>query len=119
MTFEEYSKDLNYFSFLYENKNDEVFKIADESQQRIILSRLYYAVLHHFFQKYPQIATSSQSGKHETMARIVQKEHPSLSSVFNELKQLREWADYRPHEAAPFMINTKALLHKVKSRIIH
>lgn len=119
MTFEEFSKDLNLFSFLYETKNDEIFKITDETQQRIILSRLYYAVLHHFFELHPNIATSSQAGKHETMSRIVQKEHPNMSSIFNELKQLREWADYKPHEAAPFPINMKSLLHKVKARIIH
>jgi hypothetical protein len=119
MTFQEFSKDLNQFSYFYETKNDEIFKITDESQQRIILSRLYYAVLHHFFELHPNIATSNQAGKHETMMRIIQKEHPALSPVFNELKQLREWADYKPHEAAPFVINMKALLHKVKSRIIH
>jgi len=119
MTFHEFGKDLNQFSYLYETKNDEIFKITDESQQRIIISRLYYAALHHFFELHPNIATSSQAGKHETMMRIVQKEHESLSSLFNELKQLREWADYRPHEAAPFPINMKALLHKVKSRIFH
>lgn len=119
MSFDDYSKDLNSFSYWYENKDGNVFTITNEAQQRIVLSRLYYAVLHHFFERYPNIATSKQPGKHETMARIISDNHQTNYPLFNKLKRLREWADYRPHENAPFPINLKALLYQVRSQIIH
>jgi len=111
MDFQEYAKGLNHFSFLLFKEKEEVFEIDSDVRYRIVLSRLYYALLHHFFHLHRELAESSASGKHETMLRIVEKEHRQYFALFTELKKLREWADYRPAEEAPFPINTGRLLN--------
>lgn len=113
-----YAEELNRFSFEFYKEEKGLFNIDDEVKQRIVLSRLYYALLHHFFQRHQDLATSSAAGKHETMLRIVQREHSAHFSLFNELKKLREWADYKPTENAPFSLNIGRLLHNT-NRVIH
>jgi len=115
---QKYAKELNKFSFLFNKEDKEIFEIDDEVKLRIVLSRLYYAVLHHFFQQHQELSNSSASGKHETMLRIVEREHSGHSILFKELKKLREWADYRPLENVPFPINIGRLLHNA-NRIIN
>jgi len=118
MDFQTYAERLNSFSFHFHNGDKKLFEIDDEVKERIILSRLYYALLHHFFQQHKTLANSTASGKHETMLRIVENEHSPHFSLFEELKKLREWADYRPMEKAPFSINTGRLLHNA-NRVIN
>ena len=118
MEFETYSKELNTFSFLLFNEKSELFEMNEDVKERIILSRLYYALLHHFFEQHQNIALSTASGKHETVLRIVKKEHNLHFSLFLSLKKLREWADYHPHEVAPFPLNLSRLLHQV-NRVIN
>ena len=118
MDFQEYAEELNHFSFRFHNEDKKLFEIDIEVKERIILSRLYYALLHHFFQQHKALANSTASGKHETMLRMVQKEHSHHFPLFMELKKLREWADYRPMENMPFPVNVGRLLHNA-NRVIH
>jgi len=117
MEFQEYAEQLNHFSFLFSKEDSDIFSIDEDVRQRIVLSRLYYALLHHFFELHKELALSSGAGKHETMLRVVQKEHQQSSDLFFTLKRLREWADYHPQQMAPFPLNVGRLLHNT-NRVI-
>ena len=118
MDHQQYAEALNHFSFQFFKADKDLFNTEEEVKQRIILSRLYYALMHHFFQKHPKLANSTAAGKHETLLRIIQNEHREYFSLFIELKKLREWADYKPAEKLPFPINLGRLLHNA-NRIIN
>jgi len=83
------AKDFNYFSFEF-LKDKNIFKFEDEySYLRIGISRLYYAYFWFYLDKYPDIANSKSSNKHNL---ILQKSNDNL---FKTLQDLRIWADYK------------------------
>ena len=67
------SQQLNTFSFEYHKSNND-FSITDETKKRIILSRLYYALLNRLFNELPEVATSKGSNKHESVLNILKKQ---------------------------------------------
>jgi len=111
----EYSKELNSFAY-YCHQNTLDF-VTEETKTRVLLGRLYYALVHFYFSKYPELASSSGTNKHETLSRILDKENPKESRLFHQLKKLRVWSDYQPHNKAPFDINIKRLFHEVNKLI--
>lgn len=117
MDYVEYSKELNSFSF---NCNKETLDfIEDETKERVLLGRLYYALVHYYFSQYPEIASSSAAGKHETLLRKIEKEESSSEYIlFKTMKSLREWADYHPLNQPPMQINKAKLFHQV-NRVIN
>jgi len=112
----EYAKELN--SFSYNCYNEELEFITNETKDRILLGRLYYALVHFYFSKYPVLAASYAPSKHETLLQIIMKERSeSEARVFKTLKKLREWADYHPLNQEPFSLNMKRLFHQVNKII--
>jgi len=106
-----YAQELNSFAFNF-NRTD-IDYISIETKERVVISKLYYALLHYYFMKYPNIVTSTGGQKHETILRILQKENDMEYRLFSKLKRLREWADYYPLNNTPFPLNIANLLHQV------
>jgi len=111
-----YAQELNSFAFNF-NKT-AIDYISIETKERVVISKLYYALLHHYFMKYPYISTSTGGQKHETILRILEKENNREYRLFSTLKRLREWADYYPLNNPPFSLNLANLFHQV-NRLVH
>ena len=112
MTNLDYSKELNSFSFNYNLSS--ITYINDETKQRIIISKLYYALVHYYFMEYPEVATSTGTQQHERLLLTIEKNrNDNEYQLFKTLKILRVWADYKPLDSAPFPINLQRRLHQV------
>jgi len=112
----DYAKQLNSFSYNC-NLKDLNF-IDNETKKRVLLGRLYYSLFHYYLEKYPTIAQSTASGKHETILQIIRKEKsPQEYTLFSQLKSIREWGDYHPLNKEPFPVNITRLLHLVNRTI--
>lgn len=100
----DFSKDLNTFSFSYNKKDNAIFKLNDESQKRIFLSRLYYALYHRVLTELPKVKELSGPGGHKTVIDTLEKQtrqgnhYRRLYDHYRDLKKLREWADYKIDE---------------------
>lgn len=92
--------------------------INDETKTRVLIGRLYYALMHYYFDMYPTLAASTGANKHETLKQMILKEKSQQeASLFTTLKSLREWSDYHPLNKEPFSINTARLMHQVNKII--
>lgn len=115
MNHQEYACELNRFSYNY-NKSDHVEYICNETKLRIIAGRLYYALLHHYYELFPNMALLTGPGKHESLLHVIEEERGIHEySLFLTLKNIREWGDYRPLESIPASINIVSLLHRANS----
>jgi len=107
----DFSKDLNTFSFSYNKKDVAIFELNDESQKRIVLSRLYYALYHRVLTELPKVEELTGPGGHKTVIETLSKQtrkgthYRRLYEHYLDLKKLREWADYRINE--DLSLNTK------------
>ena len=110
----EYSKELNTFAYEF-NKLDFTQYISSETKTRIVISKLYYSLLHYYFTRYPEIALSNTGQKHTKILNEISDE--AEKRLFKKLKSYREWADYRPLESSPFSINLLPLFHQVHRKI--
>ena len=108
-----YSKELNTFSFEF-NKIEFEY-ISNETKNRIIISKLYYSLLHYYFTKYPHISIAGSGQKHTRILNEISNNEEQR--LFRKLKSFREWADYKPLENSPFQINLAYLFHQVYRRI--
>jgi hypothetical protein len=117
MTYTDYAQELNSFSYSITSENCEEL-LNSKIKERISISRLYYALYHHYMEKYPALASSSSPGKHETLKQMLNKEsNTNASRLFGKLKALREWADYRPMSTPPFPLHLTNLHHQVNRTI--
>lgn len=97
----DFSKDLNSFAFSYNKKDVAIFSLNDESQKRIFLSRLYYSLYHRVLTELPKIKELTGSGGHKTVVDTLAKQakhgmhYQRLYTHYKDLKELREWADYK------------------------
>ena len=114
----DFSKDLNAFSYMYKNKNSDIFIINDESQKRIFLSRLYYSLYHRLLTELPKIKELSGPGGHETVSITLEKQvrhgdhYQKLFAHFTDLRDLRVWADYKVEESLETDTNFTVLFQK-------
>lgn len=119
----DFSKELNKFSFSYNKKDSAIFDLSDESQKRICLSRLYYALYHRVLTELPKIKELSGPGGHitvvETLAKQVNKgvHYERLYFHYKDLKKLREWADYKIEESLDLNMDFSVLFQKTNSFI--
>ena len=72
MEYKEYAQQLNTFSYQYSKQ--ALSQVVSEVNQRIILSKLYYSLVHYYFSKYPNIPASTGGQKHETLLLKLEKE---------------------------------------------
>ena len=118
-----FCKDLNEFSFSYNNKDSKIFQINDESQKRILVSRLYYSLYHRLLTELTKIKELTGPGGHETVFITLKKQagindhYKRLFEHFKVLKELREWADYKIEESINPNTTFVVLLHKTNSFI--
>ena len=114
----DFSKDLNAFSYMYKNKNNDIFIINDESQKRIFLSRLYYSLYHRLLTELPRIKELTGPGGHETVYITLEKQvrhgeqYQKLFDHFTDLRDLRIWADYKVEEILEANTNFPVLFQK-------
>ena len=114
----DFSKDLNTFSYMYKNKNSDIFIINDESQKRIFLSRLYYSLYHRLLTELPKIKELSGPGGHETVYITLEKQvrhgdhYQKLFAHFTDLRDLGVWADYNVEESLETDTNFTVLFQK-------
>ncbi len=100
----DYSKDLNSFSYSYNKKDIAIFELNDESQKRILLSRLYYALYHRVLAELTKIKELTGPGGHKAVIDALEKQaregehYRRLYLHYKDLKELREWADYKIDE---------------------
>lgn len=119
----EYSKDLNAFSFSYNNKDVAIFELNNESQKRIFLSRLYYALYHRILTELPKVKELTGPGGHKTVIDVLLKQtrlgshYRRLYDHYKDLKELREWADYKIDEDLSSSITFPVLFQKTFSFI--
>ena len=114
----DFSKDLNAFSYMYKNKNSDIFIINDESQKRIFLSRLYYSLYHRLLTELPKIKELTGPGGHETVYITLEKQvrhgeqYQKLFDHFTDLRDFRIWADYKVEEILEANTNFSVLFQK-------
>jgi hypothetical protein len=119
----EYSKDLNTFSFSYNKKDVAIFGLNEESQKRIFLSRLYYALYHRVLTELPKIKELTGPGGHKTVIDTLEKQtrvgshYKRLYDHYKDLKKLREWADYKIDEDLSSSTSFPVLFQKTFSFI--
>ena len=119
----DYSKDLNTFSFSYNKKDVAIFKLNDESQKRIFLSRLYYALYHRVLTELPKIRELTGPSGHKTVIDTLAKQtrlgnhYRRLYEHYKDLKELREWADYKIDEDLTSSTSFPVLFQKTFSFI--
>jgi uncharacterized protein (UPF0332 family) len=100
----DYSKDLNTFSYSYNKKDIAIFELNDESQKRILLSRLYYALYHRVLTELTKIKELTGPSGHKAVIDALEKQaregehYRRLYLHYKDLKELREWADYKIDE---------------------
>ncbi len=113
------SKELNTFSFEYNKADHSDFSITEETQKRVIISRLYYALFNRILEELPDISSSSAPNKHATVMIILTKQssdgifYSNLLNLFKDLKKFRIWADYIVYNGVPTSMNLNMLLQKV------
>lgn len=101
-------------SFSYNFSKEDVDYIDSTTKERVIVSKLYYSLLHYYFEEYPSIALSSGTNKHDTIIRIIKKERTKGEyTLFSTLKSLRVWADYKTLNSIPLSYNLNFLFHQV------
>lgn len=103
----EYGKELNSFSYNMKDISPSSFKIQDETHKRVLVSKLYYALFHRIMEELPFLQGLSGPGQHKTIKETLQKQanksttNRNLLYLFNDLKSLREWADYEVFTSPP------------------
>ena len=123
MTHLDLAKELNTFSFECDKMPASSFGINEETQKRVVLSRLYYALFNRILADLPKLAMSRGSNKHESVGNILAKQagnsdfYRNLYDLFKDLKTFREWADYKFTANIPLRGNFAMLFRKVYSYI--
>jgi len=103
-------------SFAYNYNSSDVAYINEETKNRVIISKLYYSLLHYYFEQFPAVALSTSGNKHDTILRKVQHERGQREYVlFVTLKKLRVWADYKTLNTMPTEYRPAHLFHQVNS----
>lgn len=116
MTHEEIAKGFNDFSFNFHKS--VVSYINEETKNRVVISKLYYALLHYYFSLYPDVALSTGSNKHESILKRIKKERSQREfALFVTLQELRIWADYQTLNTMPREYKPAYLFHQVFSII--
>lgn len=116
MQYHAYARELRTFAAHYYAQKQEY--IGADTQTRISVSRLYYALLHYYFSLFPDIAASTEASKHaQIVARISKVRTSGELRLFKTLKKLREWADYAPMNVAPFDFDMEYLSRRVGQAI--
>ena len=119
----DYSKDLNTFSYSYNKKDIAIFELNDESQKRILLSRLYYALYHRVLTELTKIKELTGPGGHKAVIDALEKQaregehYRRLYLHYKDLKELREWADYKIDEDLNSATSFSVLFQKTFSFI--
>ena len=119
MEYLDLSKEFNTFSFECNRMPSSAFGISEETQKRVILSRLYYALFNRLLAELPKIAMSRGSNKHESVKNILAQQagsgdfYRNLYNLFIDLKKFREWADYKLTNTIPLNGVFTMLLQKV------
>lgn len=86
-----------------EIKIDSIDKLSFEKS---LINRLYYALYNRIVAELPKIQQSTTGNKHQQINNILLSKSSNRSieqvyQVFNDMKTLREWADYKPNESTP------------------
>ncbi len=119
----EYSKELNFFAYKFITLSCDDFLISQESQKRVTISKMYYALYHRILEELPILQTSKGSNKHEAIEKILEKQcnkgsfYTKLFELFRDLKSLRVWADYEALNSIPNELNLNLLQRKLYSNI--
>ena len=119
----DFSKDLNTFSYSYNKKDIAIFELNDESQKRILLSRLYYALYHRVLTELTNIKVLTGPGGHKAVIDTLEKQaregehYRRLYFHYKDLKELREWADYKIDEDLNSSTSFSVLFQKTFSFI--
>ena len=105
-------------SFAYNFNSSDVTYINEETKNRVIISKLYYSLLHYYFEQFPEVALSTGTNKHDTILRKVENERNSREYILlTTLKKLRVWADYKTLNTMPVEYKPAYLFHQVYSVI--
>ena len=122
-THTEYAKQLNSFTYKFNTIQAIDFSISEETNKRITISKLYYALYHRILEELPNLQTSKGSNKHESIEKILDKQccngnfYVTLAELFKDLKELRVWADYQALSSMPKEVNLSLLQRKTFDKI--
>ncbi len=121
MTHQQLSTELYTLAYNLSNISPSVSLVGQETLNRSIINRLYYALYNKIIDELPQLKTSQTGNKHEQIVNILKRNsHNSTCknayNVFTELKTLRIWADYKPTIDSP-PSNLANLLYKTNTII--
>lgn len=117
--YKEYSEKLTHCAYTMMQPVVNVEDIDKLSLEKSLINRLYYALYNRIIAELPDLQSSTTPNKHMQVNQILLKESSKRSieqvqQVFNDMKVLREWADYKPEESTP-PYNLNVLQNKVYS----
>jgi len=97
-------KEIDHISFI--DKNDEIF-------YRVCLQKLYYALYHKMLQHDVALSESNAPNQHETIYKKLLKNDPKLAQLYEKMKSLRVWADYKLDEIPKSALDLNYLQYQV------
>jgi len=117
--YREYSETLTHCVYTMMQPVIKVEDVDKLSLEKSLINRLYYALYNRIVAELPDLQSNTTSNKHMQINQILLKQSSNRSieqvrQVFNDMKILREWADYKPNESTP-PYNLNVLQMKVYS----
>jgi|GEM_PF-6286066 len=102
----EYSQTLTHCVYSMMQPTVAIDNIDKLSLEKSLINRLYYALYNRIIAELPKLQISTTGNKHKQINDILLSKSSNRSieqvhQVFNDMKTLREWADYKPNESAP------------------
>lgn len=110
--YKEYSEALTHCVYAMMQPVIKIEDIDKLSLEKSLINRLYYALYNRIIAELPDLQSNTTSNKHMQINQILLKQSSNRSieqvhQVFNDMKVLREWADYKPNESRPpYNLNT-------------
>lgn len=118
-SYKKYSEMLTHCVYTMIQPIIKVEDIDKLSLEKSLINRLYYALYNRIMSELPNLQSSTTPNKHMQINDILLKQSSNRSiqqvqEVFQDMKVLREWADYKPNETGP-PYNLNTLQYKVYS----
>jgi len=118
-SYKEYSEKLTHCVYTMMQPTINVEDVDTLSLEKSLINRLYYALYNRIIAELPDLQSSTTANKHMQINQILLKQSSKRSieqvqQVFNDMKTLREWADYKPNDSIP-PYNLSILQNKVYS----
>jgi len=104
--YKEYSEKLTHCVYAMMQPVVKIEDIDILSLEKSLINRLYYALYNRIIAELPDLQSNTTPNKHMQISQILLKQSSKKSieqvhQVFNDIKILREWADYKPNEPTP------------------